>query len=130
MPEHPDLPEEALEALAKRKYALRCEAMDRLQDWEREPEPYRETWRKQARGDLVATAPAFRKQERERVREALLDEMEKARQGAIGPGNCINFGDLPAEREVLTETVQVIALADFNAALDRVTALDQEASDG
>jgi hypothetical protein len=53
------------------------------------------------------------------ARTRLLDAMEKARQGSVGPGNCINFGDLAGGREVLEEVVQVVALEDFNAALDQ-----------
>ncbi len=90
---------------------------------------------------VEAAAPAIRNQERQRIREALLDAMEKARQAHVKPNGIEGdlFGDLhdkdfkkanAAERRML-DGVQVVALADFNAALDRAVPLDSpEDSDG
>lgn len=53
------------------------------------------------------------------VRERLLSALENARQANVGYGWCV--GDLfkgVSERQMTESGVQVVALADFNAALD------------
>jgi hypothetical protein len=87
----------------------------------------------EARDKVEAERDQARKQVLEEVREGFLAEMEKARQANVKP-NAIEgdlFGDLLDEDHAkadLTERriisgVQVVALADFNAALDRVCSL-------
>ena len=89
-------------------------------------------------GHLEDAIPTAIARERERweqeVRERLLDAMENARQGSIGPGlGAINHGDLfgatPAEVEAAVgagQVIQLIALDDFNTALDSIFPGDQQ----
>ncbi len=72
----------------------------------------------------------------EELRDRLIDELEKARQGSVGAteaGTYTNLGDLlgadPASRERAIgegKTVEVIALADVNAAIDAALTQPQD----
>lgn len=66
-----DLPEEAVEALAKSLYE---EVAATGYIWEKNPEHLQKGWLRRARFHLAAAASAIHEQERQRVREALLSD--------------------------------------------------------
>lgn len=62
-----------MEALAESRYERRRGVVDFR--WRNLPQEKRDRPLEDAKADLQAAAPAIRKQERERIREALLDEV-------------------------------------------------------
>jgi hypothetical protein len=124
--------DQVVEVLAKRLYEqVGRSPLAGARSWSQLGSGQQRTWRNDARSHLAAITPLLALE----VRERLLDALEKARQGHVRPG-CVNgdlFGNLHdkdhakadlAERRVISG-VQVVALADVNAAID--AALDTPA---
>lgn len=123
MPEHTDVPKEAVEALARERWKRDQEIAGRSLTWDALSADARLPWLATARRFLQAAAPAIRKQERERVRailEVLADAWEDCaarRFKAMGDPPSLT---LQGEGEAFATTANMLR--------ERLAALDQEAS--